>query len=184
MHLRNTRRGFTIVELLVVVAIIAILASIVMASLLSSRAKSRDAKRLADIREFRSALELYYDQIQNFPPSGAGPAYALPAAVKNAGYIKVIPTDPNGTGVYRYMGLSGIGSPYSLCSSGTCNKYILHVQLERSDNAALRGDIDAQVDNPPGTPIFYGNSVACTATPGTPQPSGAANAEGCYDIVQ
>ncbi|MFH0851996.1 MAG: type II secretion system protein [bacterium] len=62
--------GFTLMELLVVVAIIGILASIVLVSLNSARAKARDAKRLQDIRQIQSALDLYYDKYGAYPVSG------------------------------------------------------------------------------------------------------------------
>jgi prepilin-type N-terminal cleavage/methylation domain-containing protein len=53
-------KGFTLIELLVVVAIIGVLATIVLSSLSDARARSRDAKRLADIRTIQAALEVYY----------------------------------------------------------------------------------------------------------------------------
>ena len=53
------KKGFTLIELLVVIAIIGILASVVLASLNSARKKSRDARRVADIKQIQLALELY-----------------------------------------------------------------------------------------------------------------------------
>lgn len=56
---KNTERGFTLIELLVVIAIIGLLSSIVLASLSSARAKSRDSKRVAEMRNIEESLHLY-----------------------------------------------------------------------------------------------------------------------------
>lgn len=61
--------GFTLIELLVVIAIIGILSSIVLASLNTSRAKARDAKRVSDMHQMEVALELYYDTFGVYPDS-------------------------------------------------------------------------------------------------------------------
>ncbi len=53
------QQGFTLIELLVVIAIIGILSSVVIASLNSARAKSRDAKRMQEIQQIHTALEMY-----------------------------------------------------------------------------------------------------------------------------
>ncbi len=60
-------RGFTLIELLVVIAIIGILSSIVMVSLNGARAKGRDARRLADLKSFEFALNLYYEANEHYP---------------------------------------------------------------------------------------------------------------------
>lgn len=59
--------GFTLIELLVVIAIIGVLASVVLVSLGSSRSKSRDAKRFADVRQVITALELYFNECNLYP---------------------------------------------------------------------------------------------------------------------
>lgn len=62
-------RGFTLIELLVVIAIIGMLSSVVLASLNSARGKARDARRLSDLNQLRTALELYRDTNNRYPGS-------------------------------------------------------------------------------------------------------------------
>ena len=66
---RQRQRGFTIIELLVVIAIIGLLASFALPALNSSRAKGRDARRVADMEALRNALGLYYESNNVYPDS-------------------------------------------------------------------------------------------------------------------
>ena len=54
------KRGFSLIELLVVISIIGVLATIVVSSLSEARGRARDAARLRDIRTIQTAMELYY----------------------------------------------------------------------------------------------------------------------------
>ena len=73
----DKQTGFTLIELLVVIAIIGLLASVVLLALNSARAKSRDAKRLADVRQLASAFELYFNDNSTYPTllGGLSPKY-------------------------------------------------------------------------------------------------------------
>lgn len=68
VYRQKKRRGFTLIELLVVIAIIGLLSSVVLAALSSARMKARDAKRLADLKQLKTAIELYFDANGYYPP--------------------------------------------------------------------------------------------------------------------
>ncbi len=97
--MRNKNKGFTLIELLVVIAIIGLLASVVLLALNSARAKSRDAKRLADVRQLASAFELYFNDKSSYPTQGfTTPTVMTTALMTTAGlvpsYIGMIPAAP------------------------------------------------------------------------------------------
>lgn len=61
------RSGFTLIEMLVVVAIIGLLSSIILVGLGDVRKDARDTRRIADIRQIQNALEIYYSTNQSYP---------------------------------------------------------------------------------------------------------------------
>lgn len=64
----NTKqKGFTLIELLVVVAIIGLLATIVTVSLSSARKRAKDARRVADMGQIETALNLYFANVGHYP---------------------------------------------------------------------------------------------------------------------
>jgi len=66
------KKGFTLVELLVVIAIIGLLSTLAVVALNSARQKSRDAKRVADIKQIQTALELFFNDQNGYPVAAAG----------------------------------------------------------------------------------------------------------------
>lgn len=100
----SRQRGFTLIELLVITAIIGVLASVVLASLNSARAKARDTKRIADLNAMRTALELYHTSNGSYPNpgwawrsqcsawGGHAAANVIPGLVPN--YLSAMPADP------------------------------------------------------------------------------------------
>jgi type II secretion system protein G len=206
----RTTKGFTLIELLVVIAIIGILASIVMVSLSSAKAKSRDARRQADIKSIQLALSLYYNDNGMYPiniysTSGTAPANGLAPT-----YLPVVPTDPNNSatctdssagGCYKYVAYT----PGTTGGSITCNgssrppvSYHLGATLENVDDGGLTRDVDADSGGTyvytnlarctgTGSSAFNGLSAGtsaantgCGTTAGTAQPGGT---ETCYDVA-
>jgi len=86
------KNGFTLIELLVVIAIIAILATISIISLSSVRLKARDVRRVADIKQVQSALELYFTY-NNFYPTMITPGSSLTDGIVT--YIDRVPSNPS-----------------------------------------------------------------------------------------
>ncbi len=90
--MRNkTQKGFTLIELLVVIAIIGLLASVVLLALGSARVKARDARRVADVRQLASALELYFNDNSTYPVQATA-ALTIPGLATT--YIGAIPVAP------------------------------------------------------------------------------------------
>lgn len=136
--MKNNRKGFTLVELLVVIAIIGLLATIAFLSLNRARSKARDAKRVSDVRQIQSALELYYnDQVTPaYPIQAAG---AITSTTLSSVYLASVPTPPTpadnppgtttctastGAGLqYRYQSLDGQGGSTCAVAGGTCGSW-------------------------------------------------------------
>jgi general secretion pathway protein G len=64
---KTNNKGFTLIELLVVIAIIGLLSTLAVVALNSARQKSRDSKRVADIKQIQTALELYFADNNQYP---------------------------------------------------------------------------------------------------------------------
>ena len=64
---KNNQKGFTLIELLVVIAIIGLLSTLAVVSLNNARTKSRDARRVADVKQIQTAMELYFTDISAYP---------------------------------------------------------------------------------------------------------------------
>lgn len=61
------QKGFTIIELLIVIVIIGILATLVLSTYASGPAKARDSKRLTDINSIATQLEIYNSETGGYP---------------------------------------------------------------------------------------------------------------------
>jgi len=64
---RRSQKGFTLIELLVVVAIIAILAAIAIPQFAAYRTRSYNAAAESDLRNFKTNMEAYYADYQQYP---------------------------------------------------------------------------------------------------------------------
>ncbi len=161
MKLNRHETGFTLIELLVVIAIIGLLSTLAVVSLNNARQKSRDAKRVADIKQTQTALELYYADKNGYP---IGTAVALGAAATDvlcdtaAGfqadatgcgttYMGQVPKNPTpvysvATTDYLYSSLAADGA--TACAAAPCPEYKINFGLEGAVGALTVGSHDAR----------------------------------------
>jgi general secretion pathway protein G len=91
--MKKNKTGFTLIELLVVIAIIGLLSTLSILALNQARARARDAKRVADVKQIQTALEMYYNDVGDYP-TVASMAAGLPIYSANGTYMRAIPTPP------------------------------------------------------------------------------------------
>jgi general secretion pathway protein G len=129
------RKGFTLIELLVVIAIIGLLSTLAVVAMSNARQKARDAKRVSDIKQIQSALDLYATDTNGYPKVAAAVklgedasgkclnASGLTTAGCTSAYMAQIPSNPTPGGAsYTY---NGAGT----CDT-TCTGYEITFKLE------------------------------------------------------
>jgi len=118
-------RGFTLVELMVVIFIIGLLATIVIINVLPSQDRAMTEKARADIATLGQALEMYRLDNLSYPQSSDGlqalmtppPSLTQPGRYRPGGYIKKLPNDPWGR-PYQYASPGLSGGAFDLYSLG------------------------------------------------------------------
>jgi general secretion pathway protein G len=120
------QRGFTLIEIMVVVVIIGLLAAIVAPNLIGNIDKAAVSRAKQDIRSIETALNLYRLDNFKYPSSDVGleglvknPGEQNAPNWKSGGYLRKIPVDPwNNPYHYRYPGQRGEFDVFSYGADG------------------------------------------------------------------
>ena len=130
--MRKSVRGFTIVELLIVIVVIAILAAITIVAYNGIQQRARDSQRSSDIATIIKALELYYVDNGQYPAAGGSTAINSGWSATTDGswstlktalmpkYLSSLPSDPTNTTNADIL-TSGFGYAYLSTSGEKCN---------------------------------------------------------------
>lgn len=131
MKCKSKQEGFTLIEILIVIAAIGFLSLIITIALSIARAKARDAKRVADVKQLTTALELYKAEFGNYPlsPSPGPGNYPATSAIPDLvpTYMVTLPIAPsphdgkdctNTRNQYMYRSVNGQSYSLTFCTGG------------------------------------------------------------------
>jgi len=107
--LKEREKGFTLIELIVVVTIIAVMTVVAVVNYGSTSKRARDGRRESDLQKVAMALEMYKQENNIYPATYSGLV---------SEYLQAWPSDPKG---YSYYYARGVGSSYT---------YNIYAQME------------------------------------------------------
>ncbi len=125
----QNKKGFTLIELLVVIAIIGLLSTISVIALNEARKKSRDAKRVGDMQQLQTSLELYFNDNSRYPAAtgsitlgsdnalilcDAGFVANISSCPQNKIYMSLVPSNPTPGGTDYLYSTDAQGTTYSV----------------------------------------------------------------------
>jgi len=132
----SAKQGFTLIELLVVIAIIGLLSTMAVVSLNSARVKARDARRLADVKQLSTAIELeaansntssYATVLASCPAEAAKTTTC--GTITNLNFANVIDPSAGGTGTACATGGAAV-CDYAMGTAPTATTYDICFYLE------------------------------------------------------
>lgn len=181
-------KGYTIIELLLVVSIIGILTAVALnvVNITLVQARSRDARRIGDIKKIQTALELYFTDYRGYPQQTTWENISLntsmPFIALSPAYTSKMPNDPlvpnsavprtTPSGVECFNGINSYGYYYisTSCSEVPCSagRYVLGAIMETETNAS--NSLCSQVFNCSSSPPAIncnssGNYCYCVENP-------------------
>ncbi len=121
-----SKRGFTLIEMLIVIAIIAILSSVFLVGLRGFRAGAYDSRRISDLQKVQSYLEILYNANNRAYPDAGSNWNSLKTALESSNLgISNVPSDPVS------------GQEYIYCAASDKQSYILAAKLSTAGHSAL-----------------------------------------------
>jgi len=158
--LKKAQAGFTIIELLIVIAIIAILAGLVLNNFQGAQAKARDTQRVTDVNNVHTKLEEYYNDNNGYPnaftaatfpgidaeslkdPKGTTVTVNAVVGDATAAAAVTAPTGVGSTAQYQYVPFGASG-----CTTA-CTGYVLRTYVEKPTVTTPNPYVKVGLNNP------------------------------------
>lgn len=159
--LKKAQAGFTIIELLIVIAIIAILAGLVLNNFQGAQAKARDTQRVTDVNNIHTKLEEYHNDNSGYPNTFSGetfPGMDAESLVDPRGEsieINAVVADETAALAVANPGAGSEGvSQYLYVPFGdsgcttACSGYVLKSYIERPSSTTENPYVKSGLNNP------------------------------------
>lgn len=151
----SSRDGFTLIEILVVMAIIGSLVSLIGGNFITSRLRARDSQRQNDLQQVQRALEVYYNDHAQYPEESGGQmtdaSWGSPFTDLNGTvFMAQLPSDPRDP-VTQYQ--------YEVDNNANPQKYRLYARLENEESDIT--DLDNDGDTGDTYDISCGSGYNC-----------------------
>ncbi|MDP3043158.1 MAG: type II secretion system protein [bacterium] len=136
--MKNNKKGFTLVELLVVIAIIGLLSTLAVVALNNARSKARDARRVSDVKQIQTALELYFNDENGYPPiTGVVAGGPITGPISLVTYMNAVPSNP--TPVNDGTECGSADTSYTYVSDSPFSTYTLQYCLGGATGGIIAG---------------------------------------------
>lgn len=145
IFMRIRERGYTLVEIVIVIGIVAVLATIIWGAADAYRKKARDTERRSELKQIELALRMYKDSYGRYPAEGCGATglWASPGPGTATWYVScddyipgltpsimnTLPSDPNETNAnsgYMYR-VSPDGMNYKVLAHNTVESKVINI---------------------------------------------------------
>ncbi len=139
----KNKKGFTLIEMLIVVTIIALLSSLVLVGLRPARTAARDARRVVDLNEVRNGLELYFNKC-GYYPGQVQPDLRCSSFVPISTLSWSELTDAlvgSNLGIDNIPNDLTVGNDYFYATDSTGKHYMLGATLEDPNSPSLQNSI-------------------------------------------
>jgi len=130
MYFQPKSRGLSLIEVMIMVAILAILVLITVQSFKHQLHRSYDGRRKADLAKIKTAFEDYYNDYQCYPPANTLEDYCSGTAIHTLDdYLKPVPCDPQTGKAYLYKPFPN--------NNDACGGFRVYAALTNADDADI-----------------------------------------------
>jgi prepilin-type N-terminal cleavage/methylation domain-containing protein len=151
-NITHKKAGFTLIELLVVVAIIGLLSAIISLAVNSSRTKARDTRRITDMKQIKTGLDLYFSHGSGYPETSVWDASQGATLSCDGTVVMSVPNDPLSP-TYDYV-YAASGSSFTGCSATVRSGYQIQFFIENQSDYYFM-DEDGNVTDGDGNPASF-----------------------------